>query len=262
MQDRSLRLKEWAGRIWNGPFYVGPLVQPVALGSAILKILEVGWRGSIVLIAVATVAVGLQSSWRVIETAFPPAPSDQEECKAASSKNAKNQSMLVALFKECALKFPAVRSEDGTYVFWDPQLQDWVDVSGPTLSAADLVHIAEIRNKKKAEEADRLQAVSKLNIVKYDISCNDDSRYVSCYDKNITVKLFNGSNRTMMGLNFSYEIGKGITCSGALGKKFSQSMKIRPSEYGSFVMNFKFDDAGPAGIMTGCVKLDSVDMVG
>jgi hypothetical protein len=34
--------------IWSGPFSIGPLVQPVSVGSAILKIIEVLWKVSIV----------------------------------------------------------------------------------------------------------------------------------------------------------------------------------------------------------------------
>lgn len=34
--------------IWSGPFSIGPLVQPVSVGSAILKIIEVLWKASIV----------------------------------------------------------------------------------------------------------------------------------------------------------------------------------------------------------------------
>ena len=33
------------GAIWNGPFDVGKLTQPVSVGDVLLKILEVLWRG-------------------------------------------------------------------------------------------------------------------------------------------------------------------------------------------------------------------------
>lgn len=45
--------------IWNGPFYVGKLKQPVKLGDVALKVLETVWRGG-VLVSVATlVAIGV-----------------------------------------------------------------------------------------------------------------------------------------------------------------------------------------------------------
>lgn len=38
--------------IWNGPFYVGKLVQPVSVGDVFLKILEVLWRALVVIVGI------------------------------------------------------------------------------------------------------------------------------------------------------------------------------------------------------------------
>lgn len=35
--------------IWNGPFHVGTLVQPITLGSALMKVLEVAWRATLII---------------------------------------------------------------------------------------------------------------------------------------------------------------------------------------------------------------------
>lgn len=50
--------------IWNGPFHIGRIQQPVTLGAAILKILEVLWRllivGAVAMALIFMVAVILQ----------------------------------------------------------------------------------------------------------------------------------------------------------------------------------------------------------
>lgn len=173
---------------------------------------------------------------------------------------------------ECERSFPGVRLSDDTYSYYDAYLADWISVSGPTLSQSDLdrlvklrsakqVELSRIESVKNTEEVSRFIAMSQISVTSYNISCNIDSRYVACYDKNITVRLINTSSRKMTGLHFSYEIGKGLNCFGSLSKRFFLPMTLNAHEPGSFVQNVTFKDAGPEGVMTGCVKLDGVDQI-
>ena len=63
--------------IWNGPFYAGPLVRPVSVGDAILKLLETIWRASVAIIALAAGlgAVALGWVYAIEPVFFPPASS-------------------------------------------------------------------------------------------------------------------------------------------------------------------------------------------
>ena len=45
--------------IWNGPFYIGRLEQPVTVGDVLMKCLETLWRGLIVLVCCAVAALAL-----------------------------------------------------------------------------------------------------------------------------------------------------------------------------------------------------------
>lgn len=44
--------------IWNGPFYVGKLTQPVSVGDVLLKILEVLWRAIISIVVLGLSVAG------------------------------------------------------------------------------------------------------------------------------------------------------------------------------------------------------------
>lgn len=48
--------------IWNGPFYVGKLEQPVKLGDVVLKVLETVWRGGVLVSVAALVAIGVYTA--------------------------------------------------------------------------------------------------------------------------------------------------------------------------------------------------------
>ena len=61
--------------IWNGPFYVGKLTQPVSVGDVLLKILEVVWRGLIAMVALmlGTAAAIAGYIYVITPVFFPPA---------------------------------------------------------------------------------------------------------------------------------------------------------------------------------------------
>ena len=46
-------------KIWNGPFYVGELEQPISMGAAFLKVFEVAWRIFIIAVIGAILLVGV-----------------------------------------------------------------------------------------------------------------------------------------------------------------------------------------------------------
>lgn len=61
-------------QIWNGPFYIGPLSQPVSVGDVLLKILETGWRLIISLIILCAGIASTILGWIYVigPTFFPP----------------------------------------------------------------------------------------------------------------------------------------------------------------------------------------------
>lgn len=192
-------------------------------------------------------------------------PKDQEDCKARAAKEANSVAALNVLTANCERDFPAIRRDDGTYAYYDTELGEWVSVSGPTLSDADLEVIQERRSERRAAAIkaanDKDNVLSNLKIISYDISCNMDDTYTKCYNKNITLKIKNDSLKSAYGVTISYEIGDGIDCSGSLGKEFSNNITIPPGGIGSIVHNVMFKDAGPDGVMNGCVQVSDVGAV-
>ena len=61
-------------KIWDGPFYIGPLSRPVSVGDVLLKALETLWRTLLSLVAIAVVLVAGVVAWlEVIQPmVFPP----------------------------------------------------------------------------------------------------------------------------------------------------------------------------------------------
>ncbi len=242
--------------VWNGPFFIGPLTQPISFGSALMKILEVMWRAALLgLTATVTIAFSF-ACWSLLAPLFAPAPRNQEECIAAASLR-RNSAEAEA---DCMLQFPAVW-KDGGYALYVPEIGDWVEVSSPQPTQEDYAKVEAAKKMAAEQDARRQLAMSKFKIRSYKISCNIDDRYIECYDKNITVNIVNDSDMEISGLSFEYEIGKGIDCSGSLGKSFSKEMSIAPHSSGSFVHNVTFEDAGPNGVMNGCLKLKGVQKI-
>lgn len=192
-------------------------------------------------------------------------PKDQEECVAQVAKDAKSVAAMQVLANDCQRKFPAKLRDDGSYAYYDSELDDWVSVSGPKLSSTDVEKIRQLRTDKQnaQAEADKLrqEVLSKIKISSYSVTCNIDSSYISCYDKNITINLKNNSNKTIHGITLDYEIGSKINCTGSLGKSFSTPISISPGGVGSIVQNVKFEEAGPDGEMRGCVRVGGVGQV-
>lgn len=194
------------------------------------------------------------------------APRDQEGCIAQAAKEAKSSAALNVLINSCEREFPAKRRDDGTYAYYDGKLDEWVTVSGPALSDADVEKIQNMRseeeNVEKREEIEKVEILEKIVVSSYNISCNMDDEYIDCYNKNITMQIKNQSDRTISGLTISYEIGENTDCSGSLGKSFANYMRIPAGGVGSIVHNVKFADAGPDGIMSGCVRVSGIGSVG
>lgn len=194
------------------------------------------------------------------------APRDQEDCIARAAKEAKTNAALEVLINSCEREFPAKRRDDGTYAYYDGELYEWVTVSGPTLSDADVEKIqsmrAEKENAARREKVEKSKIIEKLKVISYNVSCNMDDTYTQCWNKNITLRVQNQSDRTVNGLTISYEIGKNIDCSGSLGKSFSNDIEIPAGGVGSIVHNVTFADAGPEGIMSGCVRVSGIGSVG
>lgn len=71
------KLGRAARAIWEGPFAVGPLIQPVSLGAALLRVLEVMWKFGIALLTAGAVALALAAVWVPIDRALNPSLTSQ-----------------------------------------------------------------------------------------------------------------------------------------------------------------------------------------
>lgn len=191
-------------------------------------------------------------------------PTNQEDCISRAAKEAKTTQGLNLLTDVCRTKFPAKLSSEGKYVYTDPYSNMSFEVSGPTLSPKELEWIASERkaaesNKAKIEA--QLETVrNNIQIVDYKISCNNEMEFIKCYDKNITVRLRNNSNVKISSVEIQYEIGRQIDCGGGLGKSFYEEIEILPQGTATVVRNVKFTNAGPDGVMSGCVKVGQVSL--
>ena len=69
--------------IWNGPFFVGKLTQPVSVGDVLLKMLEVLWRGLVAIVGLMLgTAVSIAAYVYVIGPSFFPPAKDSLEAIA------------------------------------------------------------------------------------------------------------------------------------------------------------------------------------
>ncbi|TCU62010.1 hypothetical protein EDF58_1011343 [Novosphingobium sp. PhB57] len=50
-------------KIWNGPFHIGHLSQPVTVGDVLMKVLETAWRTAVVAITIVVVMVACGGVW-------------------------------------------------------------------------------------------------------------------------------------------------------------------------------------------------------
>ena len=197
-------------------------------------------------------------------------PQTQESCRAAAAKEARSELALSELIRNCESEFPATKQTDGTFSFYDQTTNDWIKVSGARLSSTDRSAIQ--RNRELKERANAARELSEnaakaeasadiLNntTISYKITCNIDSRYIACYDKNMTVKVNNNSKTDITRMRFDYEIGRGVSCDGSLGKSFDKAIAIPAGGSGSFVENVAFADAGENGSLNGCIKLTAAE---
>lgn len=67
------KLKQAANAVWSGPFAIGPLAQPISLGAALLRILEVIWKFSIVALVSGGTVLAAVVVWTAIERKLNPA---------------------------------------------------------------------------------------------------------------------------------------------------------------------------------------------
>ena len=203
-------------------------------------------------------------------------PKDQEDCAARAAKDARSVAAMRVLTNDCETEFPAQRQDDGSYAYYVGELDKWVPVSGPKLSAADNDNIRNLRAKaqkdKEQEAAEDQKAqdrenkeiadvLTKTKVSEYNVSCNIDDTFIKCYDKNITVKIVNSSDKTISGITVMYEIGQNIDCKGSLSKSFDNTISIPPGGTGTIVQNVTFKDAGPEGVMNGCVRIGGINAI-
>ena len=187
------------------------------------------------------------------------APRDQEGCVARAAKEAKTNDALKVLVRNCESEFPAKRRDDGTYAYFDAQTEEWIDVSGPKLSDADIVAIEELRSQKVenlSQKASRnKKAIQDVSVERFDISCEGSL----CWEKNITVLLKNKSEYRISGVKFGYEIGENLDCTGSFGKEFSSDIAIPPGGTASIVKKLALNVAGPEGVTTGCLRVNAIE---
>ncbi len=76
------KLKQSARAVWSGPFAIGPIAQPISLGAALLRILEVIWKFGIAALVAAVMAIALVLAGEKIDEILNPTLESQIVGKA------------------------------------------------------------------------------------------------------------------------------------------------------------------------------------
>lgn len=74
--------KRAAQAVWSGPFAIGPLTQPISLGAALLRILEVIWKFGIAVLVAGIAALALAAAWETIDRTLNPSLESQLAAEA------------------------------------------------------------------------------------------------------------------------------------------------------------------------------------
>lgn len=76
-----MALRDFARRaaraVWSGPFAIGPLTQPVSLGAALLRLLEVIWKFGIAVLVGVITALAMAAVWEPIDRMINPSLESQ-----------------------------------------------------------------------------------------------------------------------------------------------------------------------------------------
>lgn len=203
--------------------------------------------------------------------------SDYEECEASAAKDAKSEQALQILIKKCDSDFPARKSQQGGYFYFEKKSKEWIPVSSPKMTKQDwekvnkaiaVFELAETNWQNELREMTKLrreqiaaakaEALSGVSVVSFSFQCK--STY-NCRDKNFTIKLKNNSkhNVRMVGFGILLTPGK-QDCSGShTQNEGPELVDLRAGA--TTVINFTKNNFGPVtSNLHGCVWVTSVQL--
>ena len=178
-------------------------------------------------------------------------PKDYEECADKAAREAKNRDSLGILLQNCHSEFPGRKKPAGGYRYFDPRTGEYVDVSGPKFSAADVVAIekqyqsflvwrrAEENQRQAEEQRSQLQleafrrrtdeTLSKLEITKR--SLTTEGNYY-CITGNLSISFRNNSRETInrVSIGFSSVGPDAKQCPNSLPQIATRDIVVRPGE--------------------------------
>lgn len=210
------------------------------------------------------------------------APADQEDCTNQAAREAKTAAGLQIMVQNCRKTYPAERSPNGGYRYYDAELQRYVEVSGPKLSSSDLKKLDALRKQKiesdkvnrDNEAARNLAALmasaekekiardiaSQISINRWSVACGSN-----CYaEKSISIQVTNNSDKAISGIKFEYELAPNIVCDSQLkmANTFYKYVTIKPKETVNFIYAFDALSSSKISNNSGCLGVRTVDIAG
>lgn len=213
-------------------------------------------------------------------------PSNYEDCEVSAAKDAKSEQALQILIKKCNSDFPARKSQQGGYFYFEPNSKEWIPVSSPKMTKLDWEKVSqaiavfeleqtkrENELRKRAEETklrkeadDKLRSetnaavkaelLSGISVMSFSYQCK--STY-NCRDKNFTVKLKNNSKHDIRMVGFGILLTPvKQDCTGTHSENAgSQLVDLGAGD--TTVINFTQNEFGPVtSNLHGCIWVTSV----
>ena len=88
----------------------------------------------------------------LLATSCSEAPQYQEECRTSAAKSAKSVAAMEVLLEACLVEFPASKQPDGTYAYFEPTYEVWIQVDGPRLSQSDWAAIGKLKEELREDQ--------------------------------------------------------------------------------------------------------------
>ena len=199
---------------------------------------------------------------------------DQESCTNNAAQTAKTAAGLQIMIENCKNTYPAIRNGRGGYSFYDTQLDEWIDVSGPVLSQNDLASIYKMKKykiqqdneiKKENEIAENMKNNLIINtkpyvtVTKVEIIYENGSPPIDWY-KIIKFTVYNGSNRSVRGIQLNYMTSnKELQCGGKYPYYLKRDIIIPP--YSNAVIEESVGGVSHSADINGCASIYSIDDV-
>jgi hypothetical protein len=172
-------------------------------------------------------------------------PKDYEECAVKAAKDAKNRDALGILLQSCNSEYPARRKSTGGYRYFDSRTGEYVDVSGPKLSTADVeaintrfqnflywkqVEEQRVQDRNAAIQRREAEVLPMLEITERRLTGRG---YDRCYEGTLSVSFRNKSRETIKEISIGFaNIGENASCPRNTPRLATRAIFVRPGETG------------------------------